>query len=222
MRESPTPAAARLLGGLLLAGLAACGGKAEDDLSTRVAREMRGVWVSAQLEQSTSAKGEVSWRRRVFEFGEQDFRLTIDVFGNAAATDRRLTLEFVGPWRLGAASSRVEGAVEAEFGHRAWYLTVRSPALLARVATSACTDAPWALDVRQDVSARGCLGIAAVEDCRSEYDIVAIRDGRLRFGDRVVTPCRPEQRLTTLSPTDAFVRTSDSYEDVLASWNPPR
>lgn len=222
MRAGPTRAAPGFLVVPLLAVIAACGGRVEESVSARVAREIRGVWVSAAIERSTSPRGEVSWRRRVFEIGAREFRVTIDVFGDAAATDRRLTLEFVGPWRLGAPSARVAGAVEADFGHTAWYLTVRSPALLARVSVAGCTDVPWALDVAQDVSARGCLGIASVADCPSEYDIVAIRDGRLVFGDRVVTPCRPELRLSALSTTDAFVRSSDTYAGVVAAWNRPR
>ncbi len=107
--------------------------------------------------------------------------------------------------------------MEADFGHSAWFLTVRGPALLARVSGAGCTDVPWALDVAQHVSARECLGIASVADRPSEYDIVAIRDGRLVFGDRVVTPCRPELRLAVLSTTDGFVRWDDSYAEVVAS-----
>jgi hypothetical protein len=207
---------------LLVAALGACGGTPEEPRAARWAREIQGVWVSAALERASNPRGEVSWRRRVFEIGAREFRLAIDVFGDEGATDRRLTLEFVGPWRLGPPSVRVPDAMEADFGHTAWSLTVRSPALLAHVAAAGCTDTPWALDVPQDVSARGCLGIASVSDCPSEYDIVSLREDRLVFGERVVTPCRPELRLATLSPTDAFVRSEQTYSEVVASWNPPR
>jgi hypothetical protein len=69
------------------------------------------------------------------------------------------------------------------------------------------------------VSARGCLGIASIADCPREYDIVAVEHDRLRFGERVVTPCRAELRLTKLSPTDVFVRSARSFEDESAGSN---
>ena len=227
MTTGTRPRLARRVAILALAALpvlAACGGPPPESLvpaslAARTARELRGVWVSAAPERAVSKAGAVSWRRRVFDLGERTFRLRIDVYADAEARQRTLTLDFEGPYHVGDASPTVAGAVEAEFGHTAFGLTPWTADLVARVDAEGCAPAPWRIGVRQDVSARGCLGIASIADCPREYDIVSVEHDRLRFGDRVVTPCRPELRLAKLSPTDVFVRSPRSFEDEARAAN---
>lgn len=207
------PALARWAAVLALVALAACGGPSSETLPGRIARELRGVWVGAAPERTVAKSGAVTWRRRVFHLDERTFRLRIDVCADADTRRRTLTLDFEGPYHVGDASPNVPGAVEAEFGHASVGLTPWTADLVARLDAEGCAPAPWSVGVRQDVSARGCLGIASVADCPREYDIVSIVDGRLRFGERVVTPCRPELRLAGLSPTDVFVRSARTFEE---------
>lgn len=223
----------RALRGVLIVALglaAGCGGpegppapgttSAQAQTPGGFARALEGVWVSAALERVDRAGAPTTFRRRVFELGERDFRLAIDVFSDERAQERLMRLEFAGPWSVSAPSAAVAGAFEAEFGHDAWWLTPWSAALVERARATGCGDGRWEAGTRQEVSDRGCLGIASKADCPSEYDIVALLDGRLVFGERVVTPCRPDLRLSRLSSTDRFVRATASYDVTLSTWGP--
>lgn len=97
-----------------------------------VARALEGLWRSAAPERSVKEDGRVMYRRRVFHILPHHFDLLIDVFAAECAV-RLFTLEFTGPWHLGAASSTVSGAFDSEWAHWRWWIAPHAQAFLDNV-----------------------------------------------------------------------------------------
>lgn len=131
-----------------------------------VARALEGLWRSAAPERSVKEDGRVMYRRRVFHILPHHFDLLIDVFADAECAVRLFTLEFTGPWHLGAASSTVSGAFDSEWAHWRWWIAPHAQAFLDNVLRKDPRTAglPWQLHVPIEVGGGGAIDVATIAE----------------------------------------------------------
>lgn len=146
-----------------------------------------GDWQSVGVE----ANGPV-FATRAFHFEGDHWRVIYRAYADPAGKEPLFSLDVGGVYVLGGASSRVAGAVEGVFPATHRHLIAESAAGVAMFAKMAC-------HLRQGeitpLVTEACGFVPALMQAMGEYDLVAIHDGQLFFGDRAgdLTKARPEK-----------------------------
>ncbi|MFZ4735342.1 MAG: hypothetical protein ACOYM9_05330 [Bradymonadia bacterium] len=175
---------------------AACGGAGQVAPTPAPAEPtLAGVWQSECID-----PGNGQAFRLVFDLKTTDWTLDYTAFGDARCEAANLTVHIEGPYTLGAASKRVEGAREGEFGFARKSVTPHNDGA-AGFLPQACGGGNFAVGVPTDITA-GCPGLGAypIEKCGTDHDIVHFKGNVLRFGARPADNdmCSLEKRPTAL------------------------
>lgn len=148
-----------------------------------------GHWASVAPEPS----GPITATRE-FRFDESGWSVQFRAFADAAASQPLFRIEVAGVYVIGGPSATVPGAHDGIFPATRRDLTAESPAGVAMFAEMGC-----ALEqgVTRSLISEGCGFLPPLMQAMGEYDLVAITDGQLFFGDRTgdLTKARPD-RLT--------------------------
>ena len=152
--------------------------------------DITGHWISIAAEPT----GE-SWVTREFRIEGDRWQVLFHCFADAAMTLPLFTLDVGGIYAIGGPSGTVVGAYNAIFPASRRHVTVDSDAGAGLFASMGAT---IAVGERRPVTDATFAFIPALMDAMGEYDLVALRNGQLFFGDRNgdLTKVRP----TALTP----------------------
>lgn len=150
---------------------------------------IEGRWVSL----SPEAQGGI-YSTRQFQFDGGRWSVTFRAFADEAASKPLFRIDVSGAYLIGGPSATVAGAHEGIFPALQRDLTAESAAGVAMFAGMGCT---LTLGVTKSLVDEGCGFLPPLMQAMGEYDLVALREGRLYFGDRAgdLTKVRPT-RLT--------------------------
>ena len=140
------------------------------------APSLQGHWASAALENYGN-----HFATRTFTFIDKEWRVTYRAYADAQGKQPLFRLEVGGFYVLGQASAGVSGAFEGIFPADHRQLTAESAAGVGMFASMGCT-----LEQGKALSlvSQGCGFVPPLMQAMGEYDLVALKDGRLYFGDR--------------------------------------
>ena len=161
---------------LLLATLAlpAAADTAIDSHTLR--RDIVGKWASVAPEAYDKV-----YATRQFIITAKRWGVLFKVYADAAATEPLFHLNVGGPYLLGASAVKVPDAIEGIFPADIRMLIADSPAGVQLFADQGCR-------LRQGqplpLVQQGCGFVPSLMQNMGEYDLVAIRNGQLFFGDR--------------------------------------
>ena len=144
-----------------------------------------GHWRSAAPE----AQGGI-FATRDFHIDGDRWSVTFRAFADQAASQPLFRIDVAGAYVLGGPSASVTGAHEGIFPAIKRDLTAESPAGVALFASMGCT---LENGVTKHLVSEGCGFLPALMQAMGEYDLVALKDGQLYFGDRAgdLTKARP-------------------------------
>lgn len=177
------------------------------ELVRRTAEGMVGRWVSIEGEVRPNTQGGQDYLKRDFTNKPDFASATLIFYQDDTYTDKNITVVVDGPYELVRPSPVVEGAVEGDFSFTVMKLTPHSPGMVGFLSSAepgTCGDAPWELDVEQDVSSTdGCSVFGVQLSTYREYDLLKVDNDQLFYGARPADgtpPDRPEKRPTSLQP----------------------
>lgn len=165
----------------------------------RTMPDLRGEWASAGCEETVSADG-ASYVKRSYVFTEGRWRLELRFHADAACAKELFSLDVEGPYALGPKLMNPRTAVESRFGIERMRLTPHDVEAAIAFGKAFCGSEPWVVGQGQDISRRGCLGIPSIEECPTEYDIIAVRRDALWHGDRSQGLCDPSRLPSSYGP----------------------
>jgi hypothetical protein len=161
--------------------------------------DLVGSFTSTACEAYPDGNGGTNYLTRHFTLTTDTWHLDLGLFMDAACTTPLFSSVIDGPYELGG-SAAVQGATEGQFGITTNVWTAHQPFMAQLFTDSGCGDAPWELEVPQDVAMTGCIGVAhPIDECPQEYDIVALDGDALYFGERITDLCVPEGRPAALN-----------------------
>lgn len=182
MRQRPS----RILG--LIGCLAIYSGHARAQDAVTAQSMLAGQWISAACE-AASASAERSIRRS-FQFSDWSWRVDVAIYQGAACATPLAGISIAGVYALTGMSSVVPGAREGTFSYTRKSAAALSEAGAALLTNSKCGASAWRAGLEQDVSDTGCMGFPPITaECRQEFDVVGVKDGELRFGQRTPRMC---------------------------------
>lgn len=138
--------------------------------------DITGHWRSVAPE----TQGQITATRE-FRIDATGWSVTFRAHADAGATMPLFRLEVSGVYVIGGLSTAVPDAHEAIFPATRRVLTAESPAGVALFAGMGCALVEGEPMVLSD---RGCGFVPGLMQAMGEYDLVAVRDGQLFFGDR--------------------------------------
>lgn len=149
------------------------------------APSIAGHWVSADLE----PQGPI-FATREFQFDENTWAVTFRGFADAEAKQPLFRIDVSGIYLIGGPSSTVSGAFDGIFPATKRDLTAESAQGVAMFSQMGCT---LESGVTKHLVNEGCGFLPALTAAMGEYDLVAVKDGHLFFGDRSgdLTKARP-------------------------------
>ena len=164
-------------------------------------QDLVGEWVGG-CEAYPNGQGGENYLTRDFTLTDKTWDLSFSLYADAACTTSLFTAKIHGPYTLGGVSAKVDGATEGQFGFETNDWTAHVQQMADTFTASGCGSAPWEVEVSQDVTKTGCIGVAhKVADCPQEYDLVGIKDdGKLYFGERITDMCSEAGRPAALGP----------------------
>jgi len=167
--------------------------------------DLAGRWVSKGCEAYPNGQGGDNYLTRDFTLTEGEWNLTFTLFGDAECSYPLFSAKIVGPYSLGGLSEEVEGATEGQFGFATNEWTALDQGMADMFTQSGCGTAAWEVGVPQDVTEKGCIGVAhPVAECPEEFDVVSIDGDELYFGERITDMCKEEGRPAALSSYAVF------------------
>lgn len=177
------------LAALLLAGCTLATSPQAQTVPAPLPADIQGQWSSAAPEHYGSHHA-----TRSFVIGEHAWQVRYQAYADAQGRQPLFTLRVSGVYVLGEASVKVDGAREGIFPALSRHLTADSPAGVQLFASMGCH-----LVQGQETALlnTGCGFVPGVMQSMGEYDLVALTQGQLYFGDRAgdLTKVRPA-RLT--------------------------
>ncbi len=127
---------------------------------------------------------------RAFTLTDTEWTVVFHAFGDAQGMQPLFTLNVGGIYVIGAASAKVSGAYDAVFPANHRHITADSDQGVAMFAGMGCR-----LNKGEETALiqRGCGFVPGLMNAMGEYDLVALKDGQLFFGDRSgdLTKLRP-------------------------------
>jgi hypothetical protein len=176
------------------AALIAGSAQAEGFQPRSALQALTGVYASSAPESWYGGTG-----TRRFSFGGGRWELTFVHALDPAMAKKTFRFRTRGPYVVGAASTTVPGAFEADFGEEAKLVTLLTddPAVVKAFGFAGCG---LKLDVEVDISATGCAGWKPVAQCGVDHDLLALGPAGLHFGvrPRDNDMCAPAKRPTAL------------------------
>lgn len=153
------------------------------------APDIAGRWKSTSAE----AEGPIHAMRE-FQITSESWAVVFRAYADAAASKPLFRIETGGIYVLGGSSATVQGAFEGIFPATRRQVTAESAEGVAMFAGMGCK---LEQGVAKTLTVEGCGFLPPLMQAMGEYDLVALRDGKLFFGDRAgdLTKSRPA-RLT--------------------------
>jgi hypothetical protein len=149
------------------------------------APDISGSWASTGPE----AMGPIH-ATRAFTFTDRDWSVEFRAYADAQGTQPLFRIDVAGVYRLGGPSAAVPGAYEGIFPALRRDITAESAAGVAMFAEMGCA---LTQGTPKPLVDEGCGFLPPLMQAMGEYDLVALRDGQLYFGDRAgdLTKARP-------------------------------
>lgn len=151
------------------------------------APDIRGQWRSVAPEHYGS-----HYATRAFTVSDGLWQVRYQAFADAQGRQPLFTIRVQGWYVLGEPSQKVHGAHEGNFPTRTRSLTAESEAGVQMFAGMGCQ-----LQQGQEkfLVNTGCGFVPGVMQVMGEYDLAALRDGQLFFGDRTgdLSKARPDK-----------------------------
>ena len=161
--------------------------------------QLVGSFASAGCEAYPNGMGGNNYLTRSFTLTEASWHLDLVLFADEACTSKLFTAVIDGPYALLGASATVAGATEGDFSFTTIVWTAHLPAMADTFTMSGCGSEPWEVEVPQDVTATGCIGVAhPIAECPTEHDVVALTGDDLYFGERITDMCSEAGRPAAL------------------------
>lgn len=149
--------------------------------------DIQGRWRSARPEHYGNHHA-----TRDFSIKGREWRVRYRAFADPQGKQALFTIRVVGVYSLGGPSSKVAGAREGIFPALSRSLTADSAAGVQMFAGMGCR-----LTLGKEIFLvnRGCGFVPGLMQVMGEYDLAALHDGRLFFGDRSgdLSKSRPEK-----------------------------
>ena len=123
-------------------------------------KDLVGEWVSEGCEAYPNGQGGENYLTRDFTLTESTWDLSLALFGDKDCTVALFSSKIHGPYSVGELSPKVEGATEGQFGIETNEWTAHTADMASAFTGAGCGAAPWEVDVAQDVTATGCIGVA--------------------------------------------------------------
>ena len=162
--------------------------------------ELVGSFASAGCEAYPNGMGGNNYLTRAFTLTETSWHLDLVLFADEACTTKLFTAVIDGPYALLGASATVAGATEGDFSFTTIVWTAHLPAMADTFTMSGCGSEAWEVEVPQDVTATGCIGVAhPIAQCPTEHDVVALTGDELYFGERITDMCAEAGRPAALA-----------------------
>lgn len=164
-------------------------------------QDLLGEWVSV-CEAYPDGQGGMTYLTRDFTLTDKTWDLLLNVYADEACTTSLFTAAIHGPYTLSGLSAKVDGATEGQFAYETIDWTAHLQQMADTFTSAGCGAEPWQVEVPQDVTATGCIGVAhKISECPQEYDLVGIGDdGKLYFGERITNLCTEAGRPAALGP----------------------
>jgi hypothetical protein len=160
-----------------------------------------GEFTSAACESYANGMGGNNYLTRDFTLTASTWHLDLALFGDAACTAALFSVAIDGPYALLGPSATVAGATEGNFSFTTIVWTAHMQSMADTFTMAGCGGAPWEVEVPQDVTATGCIGVAhPIAECPTEYDVVALDGDDLYFGERITDMCGEPGRPAALGP----------------------
>jgi hypothetical protein len=158
-----------------------------------------GEWASPTCEAYDNGMGGKNYLTRDFKITTTSWHLDLEIFGDDKCSVGLFSSAIDGPYTLGALSTIVAGATTAEFSFTKIVWTAHTQMMADTFTMSKCGSAAWQVEVPQDVTATGCIGVAQpIAQCPTEYDVVSVQGTDLYFGQRIASLCTLSGRPTAL------------------------
>jgi hypothetical protein len=159
---------------------------------------LAGHYVSAGCEAYPDGMGGTNYLTRDFTLTTTTWHLDLVIYMDMACTTALFSAAIDGPYTLGGAAA-VAGATAGEFAFTTNVWTAHQQFMADTFTMQGCGADPWMIEVPQDVTTTGCIGVAhPIADCPKEYDIVSLADEDLYFGERITDLCAPTGRPAAL------------------------
>jgi len=165
------------------------------------AADLVGEFKSTGCEAFPNGMGGENYLTRAFTLTATTWHLDLVLYGDAGCTAKLFSSVIDGPYALLGASATVAGATEGNFSFDTIVWTAHMPSMAETFTMAGCGAAPWEVEVPQDVTATGCIGVAhPVAQCPIDHDVVALDGDDLFFGERVTDMCSEAGRPQALVP----------------------
>lgn len=153
------------------------------------APDIRGQWRSVAPENYGN-----HYATRAFTVADGQWQVRYQAYADAQGRQPLFTIRVQGWYVLGEPSQKVPGAHEGNFPARTRSLTADSESGVQMFASMGCALQPGQ---EKFLVNTGCGFVPGVMQVMGEYDLAALRDGQLFFGDRAsdLSKARPD-RLT--------------------------
>jgi hypothetical protein len=158
--------------------------------------DITGKWKSESIE--TLVTG--NYGKRLFTIDAKNWEVQFTMYLDSAATKPVFTFKGSGPYTLGEKSATVADAMDGTFSFTHKYLTLHT-ADTTLVKNLGFTQCGLQKDVEADITEKGCSFLESVTACAQEYDLVALKDGKMYGGQRPpagTTLCDEKNRPTAL------------------------
>lgn len=161
-------------------------------------QQVAGTWLSAACEPAGSG----AYLKRRYTFTTTTFSVRAEVHEDAQCTAAQLVLEAEGSYTIGATSTVVSGASDAEISFTSRAVTAQTQNGADRLNLFQCGGVTtWTAGARKDVSQAGCVPFAdSVTDCPKQYDVVKLDGTSLYLGAAAADSCKQSGRATQLGP----------------------
>jgi hypothetical protein len=162
--------------------------------------ELSGKWSSEKVEYLGNAFG-----HRVFTFKKTTWEIRFTMFSDEAMKAPLFTFRATGKYEISSQPGKAEGSKQAVFHFAKKYLTVKTDNQDA-LKNLGFADCKLTKDVEKEITDSGCSFLVSKAVCAQEFDLVAIKDGKLFLGSRPAdgNMCTEEKRPTSLG--EALVR----------------
>lgn len=163
--------------------------------------DLVGQFKSTGCESYPNGMGGNNYLTRDFTLTEATWHLELALYGDEGCTAKLFSSVIDGPYALLGASATVAGATEGNFSFTTNVWTAHMQGMADTFNMAGCGAGAWEVEVPQDVTATGCIGVAhPIAECPLEHDIVSLTGDDLYFGARVSDMCSEEGRPTALGP----------------------
>jgi hypothetical protein len=172
----------------------------DEDTGDPAAPDIAGRWVSPCL-----PDGEGGAFHLDFDIDASTWTLDYVAHGTETCDFPLMTVHIAGPYELEQPSPSVAGAWEGQFGFDVKELMPHVEGVIDFLESpEGCDFEGFAVGVATDVYEMGCPGLGQYPQaiCEADYDLVALDEEGLRFGERPADNdmCTPDKRPVALSP----------------------